>query len=102
MKDRTSDGTSWFVTPVDGWYLGTLIMVGRRIPYTVDIKQQLVQYDWAWLFEPSTFLRVVRARWDVATDDELPKVLDALAGVSRFALEAAPSITSQVILDAPQ
>ncbi|MDE2105039.1 MAG: hypothetical protein KGL39_47815, partial [Patescibacteria group bacterium] len=98
---RLTENDKFFSTPVAGtdWHLGTILLFGSRYPYKIQMLHQLLvrPNERMPLTECSAIVNgIISPIWEVATESSLAAVLESLIGVSRFALAAAPAITSQI------
>jgi len=85
----------YFTTAVADWYLETILLIGRRPPFTVSLFHQFLRWpdEVAPLTECSL---LVQGRWELARESDMPPLIEALQGISRFVLDAAPAIVDQI------
>ena len=99
--DRLSASDWLFSTPVgaaDGWHLGTMLMLGTRHPYTARFHHSIQRWpqERMPMSEFSSISRMVLGEWRVATEDDVAPILEAMIGVSHFAMQAVAAIAPQI------
>ena len=94
MTSRMEDNL-YFTTPVSEWFLRTILLIGRRHPFTIDIFHQLLRWpDEQMPLGECTYFVV--GRWEVSSQADIHSVVESLNGISRFALDATPEIVDQI------
>jgi len=90
----------YFTTAAADWYVETILLIGRRPPFTVSIYHQLLR--WPDEVMPLTECSLlVQGRWELTRESDILAVIAAVQGISQFVLDAAPAIVDQIIDHTP-